>query len=55
VRGLDITVTTSAATDPEAFALLAALGMPFASQGRPGAFKTLDERAGEDNSKESND
>ncbi len=55
VRGLDITITTSAATDPEAFALLAALGMPFATQGRPGAFKALDERPDEDNSKESND
>ncbi len=45
VRGLDITITTSAASDPEAFALLAALGMPFASQGRPGVLKTLEERA----------
>jgi len=35
VRGLDITITTSADTDMEAYALLAALGMPFASQGRP--------------------
>jgi large subunit ribosomal protein L5 len=35
VRGLDITITTSAATDVEAYALLAALGMPFSSQGRP--------------------
>jgi large subunit ribosomal protein L5 len=35
VRGLDITITTSAAGDIEAFALLQALGMPFASQGRP--------------------
>ena len=35
VRGLDITITTSAATDIEAYALLAALGMPFSSQGRP--------------------
>jgi large subunit ribosomal protein L5 len=35
VRGLDITITTSAAADIEAFALLRALGMPFASQGRP--------------------
>jgi large subunit ribosomal protein L5 len=29
VRGLDINITTSAATDEEAFALLTALGMPF--------------------------
>jgi large subunit ribosomal protein L5 len=35
VRGLDITLTTSAATDIEAYALLAALGMPFSAQGRP--------------------
>jgi large subunit ribosomal protein L5 len=35
VRGLDITITTSAATDLEAYALLAALGMPFSAQGRP--------------------
>jgi large subunit ribosomal protein L5 len=41
VRGLDITITTTAETDPEAFALLAALGMPFARDGRPGAFETL--------------
>ena len=43
VRGLDITITTSAATDPEAFALLDALGMPFARDGRPGAYETLDQ------------
>ena len=29
VRGLDVTITTSAATDEEAYALLAAFGMPF--------------------------
>jgi large subunit ribosomal protein L5 len=39
VRGLDITITTSAATDAEAFALLLSLGMPFAAQGRPAAFE----------------
>jgi large subunit ribosomal protein L5 len=38
VRGLDITISTSAATDAEAFALLQALGMPFAAQGRPKGF-----------------
>ena len=37
VRGLDITITTSAATDEEAFALLSELGMPFKEEGRPGA------------------
>jgi len=36
VRGLDITMTTSAATDLEAFELLLGLGMPFAQEGRPG-------------------
>jgi large subunit ribosomal protein L5 len=36
VRGLDITITTSAKTDLEAFELLLALGMPFAQEGRPG-------------------
>jgi large subunit ribosomal protein L5 len=36
VRGLDITITTSAATDLEAFELLLALGMPFSQEGRPG-------------------
>ncbi len=35
VRGLDITITTSAGSDIEAYALLAAFGMPFSPQGRP--------------------
>jgi large subunit ribosomal protein L5 len=34
VRGLDITITTSAASDEEAFALLVAFGMPFSKEGR---------------------
>jgi large subunit ribosomal protein L5 len=38
VRGLDITITTTAATDAEAYALLSSMGMPFASQGRPRGF-----------------
>jgi large subunit ribosomal protein L5 len=38
VRGLDITITTTASSDVEAFALLSALGMPFAAQGRPAGF-----------------
>jgi large subunit ribosomal protein L5 len=37
VRGLDITITTTAATDEEAFALLDLLGLPFSPEGRPGA------------------
>ena len=35
VRGLDITITTSAASDIEAYALLQAFGMPFSRAGRP--------------------
>ena len=41
VRGLDVTMTTSAETDAEAFALLDALGMPFARDGRPQGFESL--------------
>ncbi len=41
VRGLDVTITTTAQTDAEAFALLEALGMPFARDGRPAGFETL--------------
>jgi large subunit ribosomal protein L5 len=37
VRGLDITITTTAESDDEAFALLEALGMPFSREGRPEA------------------
>ena len=37
IRGLDITITTTASTDEEAFALLDALGMPFSREGRPQA------------------
>jgi large subunit ribosomal protein L5 len=37
VRGLDITFTTTAKTDEEAFALLLAFGMPFQQEGRPGS------------------
>src|SRR5438034_7378471 len=37
VRGLDVTITTTAPTDEEAFELLLALGMPFSQEGRPGA------------------
>ena len=35
VRGLDITITTTASSDEESFALLEALGMPFARETRP--------------------
>jgi large subunit ribosomal protein L5 len=37
VRGLDITITTTASSDDESFALLEALGMPFSREGRPQA------------------
>jgi len=37
VRGLDVTITTSAQSDVEAFALLEAFGMPFTKEGRPGS------------------
>jgi large subunit ribosomal protein L5 len=43
VRGLDVTLTTSAETDAEAFALLDALGMPFSRDGRPRGFESLAE------------
>jgi large subunit ribosomal protein L5 len=34
IRGLDVTITTTASTDDEARALLRGLGMPFASDRR---------------------
>jgi large subunit ribosomal protein L5 len=41
VRGLDVTITTTAKTDAEAFALLDAMGMPFSREGRPAGFESL--------------
>jgi large subunit ribosomal protein L5 len=41
VRGLDITITTSASSDEEAFALLEAIGMPFSRDGRAPAAATV--------------
>jgi large subunit ribosomal protein L5 len=38
VRGLDITITTTASSDAEAFALLMAFGMPFSTKWRPKGF-----------------
>ena len=54
VRGLDVTITTTAQTDEEAFALLEAFGMPFARDGRPGdaAAAAAAEDAEEDRRKE---
>ena len=43
-RGLDVTITTSAPTDEEAFELLLGLGMPYAQDGRPGG-PSADEEA----------
>jgi large subunit ribosomal protein L5 len=43
VRGLDVTITTSAKTDEEAFALLLEMGMPFQEAGRPGQVEERDE------------
>jgi large subunit ribosomal protein L5 len=48
VRGMDITITTSASTDIEAYALLAALGMPFTSQGRPKGYDPEGDAAAEE-------
>jgi large subunit ribosomal protein L5 len=48
VRGLDITFTTTAETDEEAFALLDAFGMPFAAEGRPGAGPSQEELEAEE-------
>ena len=42
VRGLDITITTTAATDGECFALLEALGMPFSKEGRAPAERAVE-------------
>jgi large subunit ribosomal protein L5 len=51
-RGLDVTITTTAASDEEAFELLLALGMPFSEEGRPGAAAQEEEDAEEERRKE---
>jgi large subunit ribosomal protein L5 len=43
VRGLDVSIATTAPSDEEAFELLLALGMPFAQEGRPGAVEAEEE------------
>src|SRR5262249_55625175 len=48
VRGLDVTITTSAPTDLEAFELLLGLGMPFAEGGRPGQAEREERKAAEE-------
>jgi large subunit ribosomal protein L5 len=45
VRGLDVTITTSAASDAEAYALLEALGMPFSKENNPYVSDTSTEEA----------
>jgi large subunit ribosomal protein L5 len=48
VRGLDVTIATSAPSDEEAFELLLRLGMPFAKEGRPGSVDLEAEEAEEE-------
>jgi large subunit ribosomal protein L5 len=48
VRGLDVTIATTAATDEEAFALLELFGMPFSREGRPGGPTAEEEEAVEE-------
>jgi large subunit ribosomal protein L5 len=52
VRGLDVTITTTAASDEEAFALLQELGMPFQRDGRPGESAEAREEEEEERRKE---
>jgi hypothetical protein len=52
VRGMDITITTSAKTDEEAYALLRELGMPFSREGAPGESGDAAEEAEEERRKE---
>ena len=48
VRGLDVSITTTAETDEEAFYLLEAFGMPFTREGRPGDAAAEERRAAEE-------
>jgi large subunit ribosomal protein L5 len=48
VRGLDVTITTSAQTDEEAYALLRELGLPFSPEGAPGQDVDAQEQAAEE-------
>jgi large subunit ribosomal protein L5 len=52
VRGLDVTITTTARSDEEAFALLMEFGMPFAREGRPGADDEAEAAAEEERRRE---
>jgi large subunit ribosomal protein L5 len=52
VRGLDVTITTTAETDEEAFFLLRELGMPFAREGAPGEDLEAEREAAEERRRE---
>jgi large subunit ribosomal protein L5 len=52
VRGLDVTITTSATTDEEAFELLRQMGMPFQRDARPGEDEEAVRAAEEERRKE---
>ncbi len=52
VRGLDVTITTTANSDEEAFVLLSAFGMPFSREGRPGEDLEAQQAAEEERRKE---
>jgi large subunit ribosomal protein L5 len=52
VRGLDVTITTTAATDEEAYILLRELGMPFSREGAPGEDREAEEQAEEERRRE---
>jgi hypothetical protein len=48
VRGLDVTITTTAKTDEEAYVLLRELGMPFSPEGAPGTAAAVEEDEAEE-------
>jgi large subunit ribosomal protein L5 len=52
VRGLDVTITTTAPSDEEAYILLRELGMPFAREGAPGEDVETEREAEEERRKE---
>jgi large subunit ribosomal protein L5 len=52
VRGLDVTITTTAETDEEAYFLLRELGMPFAREGAPGEDREAERAAEEERRRE---
>ena len=52
VRGLDVTITTTAGSDEEAYVLLRELGMPFAREGAPGEDVEAEHEAEEERRKE---